>query len=64
MTKRPSKKFKPEKPERVEYKNVSYRLPKHLLEELNGFVDKEMSACSLVSQILTWALEDMRKAKK
>lgn len=61
---KPTKKFKPEKAERIEYKNVSYRLPKKLLEELNDYVDEDMSACSLVSQILRWALDDMKRDKK
>lgn len=64
MTKRPSAKFKPEKKERTEYKTVSYRLPKSVLDDLNTFVDKENSACHLVSQILRWAVDDMKKVKK
>jgi hypothetical protein len=64
MSKRPSKKFRPVKNERIEYKTVSYRLPKRLLEELDQYVNDDTSACSLVSQILRWALDDMKKDKK
>lgn len=63
MIKRPRGKFKKKKKDRIEYKNVSYRLPKHLLSALNRHVDKDNSACGLVAQILEWALEDMEALK-
>lgn len=63
MIKRPPGRFNPQKKDRIEYKNVSYRLPKDVVEDLNSFIDKDNSACSLVSQILKWALDDMKRKK-
>ncbi len=59
MSKRPRKKFKKEDKDKIKYKNVSYRLPEDLLKRLSRHVDKKNSACSLVTQILGWALDDM-----
>lgn len=59
MSKRPRKKFRKEDKDKIKYKNVSYRLPEDLLKRLGKHVDKNNSACSLVTQILGWALDDM-----
>jgi Arc/MetJ-type ribon-helix-helix transcriptional regulator len=61
---RPKNAFKSKDKEKVEYKNVSYRLPKQLLDKLDKHVTKDKSACFLVSQILEWALEDIKREKK
>lgn len=59
MGKRPRKKFQKEDKAKIKYKNVSYRLPEELLRRLSKHVDSKNSACSLVTQILGWALDDM-----
>ena len=58
---KPKTQFKAKKKERIVFKNVSYRLPAYLLEDLDKYVNDENSACSLVTQMMEWALADMKK---
>lgn len=60
---KPNKEFAPKKKEAVRYKNVSYRLPVNVVNELAKYVDKDDSASSLVAEVLTWALPGLKKHK-
>jgi hypothetical protein len=62
--KKPQQKFSLKKKEKIEYQNVSYRLPKSVISELSKHVDEENSASYLVSEIIKWALSDLAKGRK
>lgn len=62
--KKPKQQFKTKTKERIDYRTVSYRLPAKLLERLDKHVDSENSACSLVTQMMEWALVDLERQKR
>ncbi|WP_347357914.1 hypothetical protein [Bdellovibrio sp.] len=60
---KPKSQYAPTEKERIEYKNVSYRLPAEVVNELAKYVDKKDSASALVADILRWALPGLKQRK-
>ena len=60
---KPKSPYAPAKKERIEYKNVSYRLPVDVINELANYVDKNDSASALVADVLRWALPSLKQHK-
>lgn len=61
--KKPKQAFEPKKKERIPYRTVSYRLPVRCLDALEKYVDDDKSACSVITQLLEWALPEARETK-